>query len=49
MPGIVKQFTDEVGLGYDVSISARNAASLRGQFVDTANSDWKLRESVATR
>ncbi len=49
VPGIFKQFTDEVGLNYDVSISARNAASLRGQFLDTANSDWKLRENVATQ
>lgn len=49
VPGIFKQFTDEVGLNYDVSISARNAASLRGQFLDAANSDWKLRENVATQ
>ena len=41
--------TDEAGLSYDVSISARNAATLRGQFLDTANSDWKLRENVATQ
>ena len=36
------------GLNYDVSLSTRNAASLRGQFLDTANADWKLRENVAT-
>jgi hypothetical protein len=30
VPGIFKQFTVEAGLDYDVSISARNAASLRG-------------------
>ena len=49
VPGIFKKFTDEAGLVYDVSISARNAASLRGQFLDTANSDWKLRENVASQ
>ena len=49
VPGIFKKFTDEAGLNYDVSISARNAASLRGQFLDTANSDWKLRENVASQ
>lgn len=49
VPGIFKKFTDEAGLDYDVSISARNAASLRGQFLDTANSDWKLRENVASQ
>ncbi len=49
VPGIFKQFTTEVGLDYDVSISARNAATLRGQFLDSANSDWKLRENVASQ
>jgi hypothetical protein len=47
--GIFKKFTDEAGLTYDVSISARNAATLRGQFLDTANAQWKLRENVASR
>jgi hypothetical protein len=49
VPGIFKQFTDEVGLNYDVSISARNAASLRGQFLNTANSTWDLRGNVASQ
>src|SRR3954466_15026727 len=40
VPGIFKKFTDESGLNYDVSISARNAASLRGQFLNTANAAW---------
>ena len=48
VPGIFKKMTEEVGLDYDVSLSTRNAASLRGQFLDTANSAWKLRENVAT-
>lgn len=49
VPGIFKKMTDEAGLNYDVSLSTRNAASLRGQFLDTANADWKLRENVATQ
>lgn len=49
VPGIFKKMTDEAGLNYDVSLSTRNAASLRGQFLNTANSDWKLRENVATQ
>ena len=49
VPGIFKKMTDEAGMSYDVSLSTRNAASLRGQFLDTANSDWKLRENVATQ
>jgi hypothetical protein len=49
VPGIFKKMTDEAGLNYDVSISARNAATLRGQFLDSANAAWKLRENVATQ
>jgi hypothetical protein len=49
VPGIFKEFTTEAGLNYDVSISARNAASLRGQFLDTASSAWDLRGNVASQ
>ncbi len=49
VPGIFKKFTDEAGLNYDVSISARNAASLRGQFLDTASAAWDLRGNVASQ
>lgn len=47
--GIFKQFTVEKGLDYNVSISARNAASLRGHFLNTANADWDLRGNVASQ
>ena len=49
VPGILKKMTDEAGLDYDISLSTRNAATLRGQFLDTASAAWKLRENVATR
>ena len=49
VPGLFKKFTDEAGLDYDVSISARNAASLRSQFLNTANAAWDLRGNVASR
>lgn len=49
VPGIFKQMTMEAGLSYDVSISARNAASLRGQFLNTANAAWDLRGNVASQ
>nr|WP_316639161.1 PEP-CTERM sorting domain-containing protein [uncultured Roseateles sp.] len=49
VPGIFKQFTIEAGLDYDVSISARNAASLRGQFLNTASPLWDLRGNVASK
>ncbi|MBP6900463.1 MAG: hypothetical protein KBC73_10260 [Burkholderiaceae bacterium] len=49
VPGIFKQFTDQAGLHYDVSLSTRNAASLRGQFLNTANSNWNLRGNIASQ
>jgi hypothetical protein len=49
VPGIFKEFTVEVGLNYDVSISARNAATLRGHFLNTANAAWDLRGNVASQ
>ena len=46
--GIFKKFIDEVGLKYNVSISARNAASLRGQFLNTSPANWDMRGNVAS-
>jgi len=40
--GIFKQFAVQAGLDYDVSISARNAASLRGHFLNTNPAGWDL-------
>ncbi len=45
--GIFKQFTVQAGLDYDVAISARNAASLRGQFLNTNAAGWDLRGNMA--
>lgn len=49
VPGVFKKMTDQAGLHYDVSLSTRNAASLRGQFLNTANSTWNLRGNVASQ
>jgi hypothetical protein len=49
VPGIFKQFADQAGIEVDVSMSARNAASLRGHFLNTANADWDLRGNIAKR
>ena len=49
VPGVFKKMTDEAGLNYDVSLSTRNAVSLRGQFLNTANSTWDLRGNVASQ
>lgn len=47
--GIFKQFTVEVGLDYDVSLSARNAASLRGQFLNSNSAGWDLRGNIGSQ
>jgi len=49
VPGIVEQLSREAGLHYDISLSTRNGASLRGHFLDLANKDWDLRGNVASR
>jgi hypothetical protein len=49
VPGIFKQFTTQAGLDYNVSLSTRNAASLRGHLLNTANSNWDLRGNIASQ
>jgi hypothetical protein len=47
--GIFKQFTVQAGLNYDVALSTRNAASLRGHLLNTANSNWDLRGNISSQ
>jgi hypothetical protein len=47
VPGIFKALADQSGLSYTVSLSTRNAATLRGQFLNTANANWDLRANMA--
>jgi hypothetical protein len=49
VPAIFKQLADQAGVEFDVSLSTRNAASLRGHFLNTANADWDLRGNIAKR
>jgi len=47
--GIFKQMTVQAGLSYDVALSTRNAASLRGHLLNTANtSSWDLRSNIGS-
>jgi hypothetical protein len=45
--GIFKQFTDQAGLDYEVSHSTRNAASLRGHFLESNPDGWTMRNNIA--
>ncbi|MEH3086597.1 MAG: PEP-CTERM sorting domain-containing protein [Xylophilus ampelinus] len=47
--GIFKQFTAQAGLDYRVSLSTRNAASLRGHFLNSNPAGWDLRGNIASQ
>lgn len=47
--GIFKQFTVQAGLDYDVALSTRNAASLRGHFLNTNAAGWDLRGNIGSQ
>ncbi|QIL74307.1 hypothetical protein G7048_27995 (plasmid) [Diaphorobacter sp. HDW4B] len=49
IPGVFKKLSDQAGLDYDVSISARNAASLRGHFLNSNPAGWDLRGNAASQ
>ncbi|QNP49137.1 hypothetical protein [Diaphorobacter aerolatus] len=49
IPGVFKKLSEQVGLDYDVSISARNAASLRGHFLNSNPAGWDLRSNAASQ
>jgi len=49
VPGIFKQLTIQAQLDYAVSLSTRNAATLRGHFLNTANANWDLRGNIAAK
>jgi hypothetical protein len=47
--GIFKKFTEQANLNYDVALSTRNAASLRGHLLNTANTySWDLRSNIGS-
>ena len=48
VPAIFKVLTDQAGLNYVVSLSTRNAATLRGHFLNTGDAQWDLRGNIAS-
>ncbi len=50
VPGIIKELTQQAGLDYDVALSTRNAATLRGHLINSANStNWDLRGNISSQ
>lgn len=46
--GLVDAFADQVGLGYDISLSTRNAATLRGHYLNSSQGGWDMRGNIAS-
>lgn len=49
VPGIFQRLTAQAGLDYQVAISARNAASLRGHLLNTNPAGWDLRGNIGSQ
>jgi hypothetical protein len=49
VPGIFKALTVQAGLDYDVSLSTRNAATLRGHYLNSTRAIPRFRTDFPTR
>lgn len=49
VPGIFQRLATQAGLDYEVSMSTRNAASLRGQLLNTNAAGWDLRGNIGAQ
>lgn len=47
--GIFKQMTEQAGLDYDVAMSTRNAATLRGHMLNTNPGGWDMRGNIGSQ
>ena len=47
--GIFEKLTVQAGLDYEVAMSTRNAASLRGHFLNTNPAGWDLRGNIGSQ
>ncbi len=48
VPGLVDAFAAQLGLGYDISLSTRNAATLKGHYTNSSPGGWDLRGNIAS-
>jgi len=49
VPGIFQRLTYQAGLDYDVAMTTRNAATLRGHMLNTNPADWDLRSNLSSQ
>jgi hypothetical protein len=49
VPGIFQRLTFQAGLDYDVAMSTRNAATLRGHLLNTNPAGWDLRSNLGSQ
>ena len=49
VPALVDMFAQQAGLSYDISLSTRNAATLRGHYGNTSPGGWDLRGNIASQ
>lgn len=49
VPGIFQRLTVQAGLDYQVAMSARNAATLRGHLLNTNPDGWDLRGNIGSQ
>lgn len=49
VPGIFQRLTVQAGLDYDVAMSTRNAATLRGHLLNTNPAGWDLRSNIGSQ
>ena len=48
VPGLVDKFAEQLGLSYDVSLSTRNAATLKGHYTNSSPGGWDMRGNIAS-
>jgi len=49
VPGIFQRLTFQAGLDYDVAMTTRNAATLRGHMLNTNPANWDLRSNLSSQ
>lgn len=49
IPGVIEALADQAGLDYEIQMSLRGGATLRGHLLNTNPAGWDLRSNIAAR